>query len=71
MCIHIHFNPKRMMKQSVFGKSIVDKWHVPDHTKIEKFRFRLRSEATTFMTQGADGLQTFGPLFLPHVALRI
>lgn len=26
------------------GKFIVDKWHVPDHTKIEKFRSRLSPE---------------------------
>ena len=26
------------------GKEIVDKWHVPDHTKIEEFRNRLKPE---------------------------
>ena len=26
------------------GCGIVDKWHVPDHTKVEKFRSRLSAE---------------------------
>ena len=27
------------------GRFIVDRWHVPDHTKIEEFRSRLSMEA--------------------------
>ncbi|MFO1259153.1 MAG: transposase [Gammaproteobacteria bacterium] len=41
----IEYDAKDNAAYQIFcGKFIVDKWHVPDHTKIEKFRSRLSPE---------------------------
>ena len=41
----IEYNAKDNAAYQIFcGLGIVDKWHVPDHTKIEKFRSRLNTE---------------------------
>lgn len=41
----IEYDVKDNAAYQIFcGKFIVDKWHVPDHTKIEEFRSRLSSE---------------------------
>jgi len=41
----IEYDVKDNAAYQIFcGRGIVDKWHVPDHTKIEKFRSRLSEE---------------------------